>query len=390
MINTTIISPDFQVYLQSIEKEDIRKISLKKSPFPSVTSAEIAQQLKGLQVAKHKFPTLYQTKGIFYPPSVNLEQASSEATGNYKANLVKGKKLIDLTAGLGIDSIAFSSHFEHVIHIEQNPDLSEIVAHNVKMLNRNITCFNGTFQAYFNDNPSETFDVIYLDPARRNESGRKFILEDLEPNILEYLPTFFEKAEVVLVKLSPLLDLSLTIQQIPCIKEIHIVALKNEVKDFLIVLEKGLETNNPKIVCVNLESNQAEFLYQFQDENQTLAALSDVKTYIYEPNVAILKAGAFKQIGTKYKLYKLHQNTHLYTSDHFIEDFPGRVFKVEEFIKNPKKEIAKSKANLLVKNYPESIDLIKKKFKISDGGSITLIFTQSIEGIHILKTTRVN
>ena len=388
MINNTILTPEFQEFLLSIEKEDIRSIGLKKSPFESVTSAEIAQQLKGLQVAKHKFPTFYQTKGIYFPPSVNLEQASSEATANYKASLVNGKKIIDLTAGLGIDSIAFSQSFDEVIHIEQNPDLSEIVAHNVKTLNKNITCFNGTFDDYFEQNPDEKYDVIYLDPARRNASGRKFILEDLEPNILEYMDTFFEKAPKVMVKLSPLLDLSLTIEQLPNITEIHIVSLKNEVKDFLIILEKEIQTQNPKIVCVNLESNQEILTYQFEEESLSNAQFGGPKNYIYEPNSSILKAGGFKIITSKYPVYKLHQNTHLYTSDELIADFPGRIFKIEEFIKNPKKEIAKSKANLLVKNYPENIDVIKKKLKINDGGNITIIFTQSIEGIHILKTVK--
>ncbi|WP_230466770.1 class I SAM-dependent methyltransferase [Faecalibacter macacae] len=389
MINNTILTPEFQEFLLSIEKEDIRTIGLKKSPFNDVTSAEVAQQLKGLQVAKHKFPTFYQTKGIYFPPSVNLEQASSEATANYKASLVKGKKLIDLTAGLGIDTIAFSNTFEEVIHIEQNPDLSEIVAHNVSILNKNIRCFNGTFAEYFAQNSNEKYDLIYLDPARRNDSGRKFILEDLEPNILEYIPIFFEKSNQIMVKLSPLLDLSLTIQQIPSIKEIHIVALKNEVKDFLIILEKDFETTNPKVVCVNLESYQDDFSYQFEEEAESYASFGGLKKYIYEPNVSILKAGAFKKICDNYNVLKLHQNTHLYSSDQLIENFPGRIFKIEEIIKNPKKEIAKSKANLLVKNYPDSIDVIKKKYKINDGGKTTIIFTQSIDGIHILKTTKI-
>lgn len=388
MINEAILTPEFQAYLRTIEKEDIRNISLKKSLFTSITSGEIAQQLKGLQVAKTKFPTFYQTKNIYFPPSVNLEQASSEATANYKASLVKGKKIIDLTAGLGIDSIAFSHSFNEVIHIEQNKDLSQIVQHNVDTLNRNIKCFNLTFEEYFKQNPIEIFDVIYLDPARRNDSGRKFILEDLEPNILEYIDLFFEKAKQVLVKLSPLLDISLTIQQIPYIKEIHIVAVKNEVKDFLILLDKETKTDNPKIVCVNLETDQAIYSYSFKSEAESIARSSGVKKYIYDPNVAILKAGAFKGICSNYPVYKLHQNTHLYTSDELIQDFPGRIFEVEGFIKNPKKEIAKTKANLLVKNYPENIDLIKKKLKLNDGGDITYIFTQSIKGINILKTKR--
>ncbi len=323
---------------------------MKKSLFDEISSAEIAQQLKGIQVSKHKFPTLYSTENIYFPPSINLEQASSEATANYKSTLVKGKNLIDLTAGFGIDTIAFAKNFEKVYHIEQNPELSKIVQHNAKILAPNLETYTGTFQSFFEENLTLKFDVIYLDPARRNSSGRKFILEDLEPNILDWIPTFFEKTEKIIIKLSPLLDITSTLQQIDSISEIHIVALKNEVKDFLIILDKN---------------------------------------YIYEPNVAILKTGAFKLLSEKFNLHKLHQNTHLYTSNELLENFPGKIYLIEEEIKNPKKEILKIKANLLVKNYNQPIDVIKKKFKIIDGGTTTLIFTQSIDGFHILKTSRV-
>jgi len=388
-LNIAVLTKDFQDYLKSIELEDFKSISLKKSPFPEISSTEIAQQLKGLQVSKHKFPTLYAKENIYFPPSINLEQASSEATANYKASLVKGISLIDLTAGLGIDTLAFSKHFEKVYHIEQNEILSEIVQHNSSILSPNLETYNGTFQSFFEENPALKFDVIYLDPARRNASGRKFILEDLEPNILEWIPIFFEKSDKIIIKLSPLLDISSTLQQIKEVSEIHIVALKNEVKDFLLILEKNKETKNPFIKAVNLENNQTDFSFYFEEEQNTDAKYGTVSNYIYEPNVAILKTGAFKLLTHKFDLLKLHQNTHLYTSDEIIEDFPGKIYKVEEHIKNPKKEILKTKANLLVKNFNQPIDIIKKKFKIIDGGATTLIFTQSVEGFHILKTSRI-
>jgi len=388
-LNIAVLTKEFQDYLKSIEQEDFKSISLKKSPFPEISSTEIAQQLKGLQVSKHKFPTLYAKEYIYFPPSINLEQASSEATATYKASLVKGKFLIDLTAGLGIDTLAFSKSFEKVYHIEQNEILSEIVQHNSSILSPNLETYNGTFQSFFEENPTQKFDVIYLDPARRNSSGRKFILEDLEPNILEWIPIFFEKSDKIIIKLSPLLDISSTLQQIKEISEIHIVALKNEVKDFLLILEKGKETKNPFINAVNLENNQTDFSFYFEEEQNTDAKYGTVSNYIYEPNVAILKTGAFKLLTQKFDLFKLHQNTHLYSSDEIIENFPGKIYKVEEHIKNPKKEILKTKANLLVKNFNQPIDIIKKKFKIIDGGETTLIFTQSIEGFHILKTSRI-
>ncbi|MFV0157934.1 RsmD family RNA methyltransferase [Empedobacter falsenii] len=388
-MNQNILTQEFQDYLKIIEQEDFKSIGLKKSLFDGISSAEIAQQLKGIQVAKHKFPTLYSTKNIYFPPSINLEQASSEAAANYKSSLVKGKTLIDLTAGFGIDTMAFAKNFEKVYHIEQNPELSEIVQHNAQILAPNLETYTGTFQSFFETNPESKFDVIYLDPARRNSSGRKFILEDLEPNILEWMPTFFEKSNKIIIKLSPLLDITSTLQQIDSISEIHIVALKNEVKDFLLIIDKNCSTKNPLIKAINLESNQPEFSFNFEDEYNSNANFGTVQQYIYEPNVAILKTGAFKLLSEKFNLHKLHQNTHLYTSNELLNEFPGKIYSVEKHINHPKKEILKSKANLLVKNYNQAIDIVKKKFKITDGGETTLIFTQSIYGFHILKTSRV-
>lgn len=388
-MNQSILTQEFQDYLKIIEQEDFKSIGLKKSLFDGISSAEIAQQLKGIQVSKHKFPTLYSTKNIYFPPSINLEQASSEAAANYKSSLVKGKTLIDLTAGFGIDTMAFAKNFEKVYHIEQNPELSEIVQHNAQILAPNLETYTGTFQSFFETNPESKFDVIYLDPARRNSSGRKFILEDLEPNILEWMPTFFEKSNKIIIKLSPLLDITSTLQQIDSISEIHIVALKNEVKDFLLIIDKNCSTKNPLIKAINLESNQPEFSFNFEDEYNSNANFGTVQQYIYEPNVAILKTGAFKLLSEKFNLHKLHQNTHLYTSNELLNEFPGKIYSVEKHINHPKKEIIKSKANLLVKNYNQAIDVVKKKFKITDGGETTLIFTQSIDGFHILKTSRV-
>ncbi|MFV0150439.1 RsmD family RNA methyltransferase [Empedobacter falsenii] len=388
-MNQNILTQEFQDYLKIIEQEDFKSIGLKKSLFDGISSAEIAQQLKGIQVAKYKFPTLYSTKNIYFPPSINLEQASSEAAANYKSSLVKGKTLIDLTAGFGIDTMAFAKNFEKVYHIEQNPELSEIVQHNAQILAPNLETYTGTFQSFFETNPESKFDVIYLDPARRNSSGRKFILEDLEPNILEWMPTFFEKSNKIIIKLSPLLDITSTLQQIDSISEIHIVALKNEVKDFLLIIDKNCSTKNPLIKAINLESNQPEFSFNFEDEYNSNANFGTVQQYIYEPNVAILKTGAFKLLSEKFNLHKLHQNTHLYTSNELLNEFPGKIYSVEKHINHAKKEIIKSKANLLVKNYNQAIDIVKKKFKITDGGETTLIFTQSIDGFHILKTSRV-
>lgn len=387
--NSEILKQDVQNYLQKNQNEDFRKVSLQKSPFENVSPSELAQQIKGLQIAKSKFPFLYKAEGIYFPPSINLEQASSWATSQYKSEIVKGKSIIDLTAGMGIDAFGFAQKFDEVTVLERNPELVEISQHNYKTLNlNNLQYINSEFEKYFIENPELKWDVIYLDPSRRIESQRKVILEDLEPNILDWMDEFLSRSETVLIKLSPLLDLKSTIDKIPQVQEIHIVAVKNEVKELLLICNKELNFN-PKIKAINLESNQPDFEFHWNSEFETISIFSAPKKFIYEPNASILKSGAFKLTGEKFYLKKLHVNSHLYTSDELIENFPGKTFEILEELKNPKKEIQKKQFHLLVKNYPLKTEDVRKKYQIKEGNEQTLIFTQSISGKHILLGQRV-
>lgn len=388
-MNSNLLNPEVQSYILKNQHEDVRKISLQKSPFAEISSSEFAQQIKGLQIAKNKFHFLHEAEGIYFPPSINLEQASSWATSKYKSEILKGKSIIDLTAGMGIDAFGFSQNFEEVTALERSHDLVEISKHNYKTLNQNnLNYINSEFENYFRETPELKWDVIYLDPSRRIESQRKVILEDLEPNILDWMDEFLSRAETVLIKLSPLLDLKSTIEKVPQIQEIHIVAVKNEVKELLLVCKKDLNFN-PKIKAVNLESSQPEFEFKWNEESETNSDFSQPKKIIYEPNSSILKSGAFKLIGEKFNLNKLHVNSHLYTSNELIESFPGKIFEILEELKNPKKEIEKKAFHLLVKNYPLNTEAVRKKYKIKEGNDFTLIFTQSIKGKHILQAKRV-
>jgi len=195
-MNPDLIQAKVQNYLRENQNRDVREISLQKSPFENISSAELAQQIKGLQIAKNKFPFLYETENIYFPPSINLEQASSWATSKYKSEILKGKTLIDLTAGMGIDAFGFAQNFEKVTALERNPELVEISECNYKVLNQNnLEYFNANFENYFEENPNQKWDVIYLDPSRRMGSQRKVILEDLEPNILIWMNEFLEFEE---------------------------------------------------------------------------------------------------------------------------------------------------------------------------------------------------
>lgn len=388
-MNQAILSNEIQAYIRENQNHDVRKISLQKSPFSKVSSSELAQQIKGLQVAQHKFPFLYETDGIFYPPTLNLEQASSRVAAEYKSEILKGKSLIDLTAGMGIDAYAFAQKFESVTALERNPDLAEISEHNYSVLNRNnLAYIPADFETYFQKNPDLKWDVIYLDPSRRKDSQKKFILEDLEPNILRWMDEFLNRSQTVLVKLSPLLDLKSAIEKIPQIQEIHIVAVRNEVKELLLVCRKEFNSN-PKIKAVNLETNHPVFEFNRKEEPEIISQFSQPQKFIYEPNSSILKSGAFKLTGEKFNLKKLHTHTHLYTSDKLIESFPGKVFEVLEEIKKPKKEIEKDAFHVISKNYPLSVESIRKKYKLKESEERTLIFTQSISGKHILLCKRL-
>lgn len=385
MLNPLILNNEVQTYLRENLSKDVHSLSLQKSPFAGIKSAELAEQIKGMKIAKSKFPFLFETDGMYYPPSLNLEQASSQATSEYKSKLVKGKTLIDFTAGLGIDAFGFAQEFEEVTALEQSSNLVEICQHNYKTMGQtNLNYLNISFETYLKENSTQNWDVIYLDPARRKNAQKKFLLEDLEPNVLEWMDEFLKRAETVVIKLSPLMDVHKIIDQIPQTQEIHLVAVKNEVKE-LVLIGRNQSNVNPLISAVNLETNHPEFQFHFEDEKNTTVNFSSIKTYLYEPNTALLKSGAFKLIATTFGLNKLEVNTHLYTSDELNNGFPGKIYEVIEELKEVKKSIRNQSFHVISKNYPLSVANIRKKYKLKESESQSLVFTRSIDGLlHLL------
>lgn len=389
-MNPEILNLQVQEYIRENLHQNLATLSLKKSPFEKVSMAEIVQQIKGVQVAKSKFPFLFQSENVVYPPSLNLEQASSWATAQYKASVIQAQSLLDLTSGLGIDSYAFAQKIDQVIGLEQNPDLAKVAIHNFQVLGQsNLEIISTRFEDYFEAHPNQKWDAIYLDPARRKNAQKKFLLEDLEPNVLEWLNEFLKRADEVWIKLSPLMDLKKCIDQLENVTEIHLVALKNEMKDLLLRCTKK-KCDHPKVIAVNLESDQADFEFQFSDEKSAEVAFSAVKKYLYEPNVALLKSGAFKLIGQKFNLQKLHANTQLYTSDELNLDFPGRIYEIIEELKDLKKQLTNRSFHIISKNYPLSVEQIRKKYKIKESENQSLIFTTSEIGKQVLTAKRVS
>ena len=388
-----LISSDIQNYINQNLNSDLNQLLLKKSPFNDVSMREIVQQIKGKKIAEKKFPFLLK-EGIVFPPNLNLEQASSQSTAEYKSQNLKGKSFLDLTCGFGIDAYFLSNNFDEVTLVEQNPELISIVENNWKILERKANFINEKLEVFLEDllqaqiDNGKIFDVVYLDPARRDlQNKKKFLLDDLSPNLLEIEEKLNSISDKIIVKLSPLIDISYLISELKNIAEIQIIAVKNEVKELVLIIEnkeQRIKNKDVEIRCVNLESDEPEFSFNFNDEKSAKSEFSESMDFLYIPNNSILKAGAFNIISEKFRLKKLHPNTHFYTSENKIKNFPGRVLKIEKI---ETKDLKKGeKYNIVSKNYPLKPDEIKKKYKLNDGGNHYLIFTQSVNGKEILKS----
>ena len=380
LLNERILQQDIQEHINNHLKSDIHKLILKGVPFEGVTVQEVANQVICKQKSEKKLPSWFGTKNIYYPPKVSIEQTSSETAAKYKASLVSGKRLIDLTGGFGVDSFYFSSTFNTVIHCEINTKLSKIAAHNFKQLNKtNITCLAENGIEYLKKS-SDSFDVIYLDPSRRSDSkGKVFLLKDCEPNIPKYIDLLLNKTKTILIKNSPILDITSAIKELKFVKEIHIVAIRNDVKELLYLLEK--EYNGEiKINTINFSKKNTQ-KFNFLFNKKTISSYQEPLDYLYEPNAAILKSGGFHEITAQLDVYKIHQHSHLYTSKKNIK-FPGRGFKILAVLPYDKKKIVKllpnKKANITTRNFHKSVAQIRKELKIKDGGDDYLFFTRNL------------
>jgi 16S rRNA G966 N2-methylase RsmD len=377
-----ILHQEVQNYIDANLNSDLHSLLLKKSPFSDVSMQEIVQQIKGKQVAQKKFPFLLK-EGIVFPPQLSLEQSSSDKTAVYKSKILKGKKFIDLTSGFGIDAYYLSQNFDEIILVEQNHELLKIVEHNWEILGKRAKFINQKLEDFLDQN-SETFDVIYIDPGRRdNNKNKVFLLEDLSPNILEIQEKLLSISKEVVIKLSPLIDLKYLISVLKNISRIDIIAVKNDVKEVVVFLSnEGSEKINCH--CINLESEESDFVFEFGSEENAQSEFSEPEKFIYIPNNTILKAGIFNLISEKFNLKKLHPNTHLYTSENRINDFPGRIFEME--VIDSKQIKKKEQFNIISKNYPLKPEEIKRKYGLKDGGNDYIIFTQSKKGKLILKS----
>jgi hypothetical protein len=369
-----MLSQEEQDFIQLHADQDPHQIALSGKKYPNFDLGKLASQIQARQKLARKLPFWVSHANLFFPASISLEQASSEVTANFKANIVHGN-VLDASGGMGVDSAAFAKKANQVVYVERQQDLKEITAYNHAQLGcKNIQHVLGDGLAYLNQ-ATTTFDFIYLDPARRNAKGDKVLLfKDCEPNVLDFLPMIQDKSQLLL-KTSPLLDLDRAIFELNGVDKIWIVCVKNEVKEILFLKSKDA-TQNPLIEVIELNlKNSLLFSGTLETEKSKQTNFGPMSNFLYEPHPGLLKAGFFKSVETE-SIFKLNSNTHLYSSKELDTKFPGKSFRVIE--RGPldigwlKKHLPNNKVNISTRNFPGKPDDLRKKLKLGEGGDFTL------------------
>lgn len=380
-----ILQPSAQRFILTNEGKDPSKLMLAGKGVPGVPLVDLICQIKARAIISAKVPGWYQNPHVIYPDSLPLQQCSSELTGTHKSRSYSGSHLVDLTGGLGVDAYFFSKHFDRVTYIERSRELCTLARHNFKALRaKNIVVVHGSAEDEIRSIKGPV-DMIYVDPARRLGHRKVFKLDQCDPPILDLVESIWQKTSRVLLKLSPLMDIKEALAQLTWVKSVEVVSLKNECKELLLELEKEF-TGPPRMRATNITSHgnlQCMDLY-LKEEAEASCTFEDPRQYIYEPNCSILKLGAFKTVSTRLAVSKLHPNSHLYTSNRLINDFPGRTFKIQWVIDYNKKKLGaclpEGKANITVRNFPYSVAAIRKSTGIKEGGSSFLFATTLKDG----------
>jgi hypothetical protein len=368
---------DIQSFIFEHEKDDEDKLVLKHKEIFGVPSSWIAMQVKARKKSAYKIPYYYKTKGVVYPPSLNLEQSSSEATAKFKAGIVSkwitsNKKFCDLTGGFGIDSFFLSKLFSYCDYSEPQKDLLEIAKHNHELLGANNIHYHKKDAVEFLSASGKHYDLIYIDPSRRSSTQKKVHgFADCVPDVIDLKEKLYQHTDRLMVKASPLLDIQQGIKDLAFVCRVLVVSVDNECKELLFLCEKDF-SGEAVIECYNIDKTESKYEFKFSGERAAVATFSDPLEYIYEPNASILKGGAFKSIALEFDLQKIQVNTHLYTSNELVGNFPGRIFRLRDDAKPVK-------ANIIVRNYPMSVDEIKKKTGIKDGGDLYLLYFSGVK-----------
>ena len=415
--------------------DDVNKLALSKFP-DDIDKQFVIRQIQARQLLKKKLPSWSENDELLFPKRLSLEQCSSELTAKYKRTISRndeeaqcnisenqcrseGEKrtLIDLTGGMGVDTSFLSDNFDETIYVESQAELCELAEHNFKVLKKNIKVVNAKAEDFLTQ--CGEVDCIYLDPARRDEYGRKMVsLHDCSPDVAELQDLLFEKTNTVIVKLSPMLDIDIIKKELKNIKEIHVVAVKNECKEVLVKStrqrDNGQQTLSEEDArpCISTRvvdlHEDWKFSFTEDEEQNAIPTFADeIGKYLYEPCVACMKAAPFKLLSQRFNIKKLHRNSHLYTSDELVADFPGRIFEViaaVPFDKKAKKTILETqrlratetqsdehsatwrlgdlvtqKVSIAVRNFPLSAEALRKHLGFKDGDDF-YIFGTTMKG----------
>ena len=361
---------------------DVPTLALKKAPVGTDVSLAL-RQIAARQLLQKKVPQWAENEDLLFPVHLSIEQCSSEAAAKYKAGLLDGHTFADLTGGLGIDTFYISQHFQQTDYVEMQTELCDLARHNFAILKADVKVLNETAEDYLKR--CEPKDCIFIDPARRDEHGRKTVsICDCTPDVASLQDLLRQKAKRVLIKLSPMLDISKALEELCHVKEVHVVAVANECKELDFIMERDYQ-GEVHFVCVNLMTNQQELCFTMAEERSSTTRLAEgVMKYLYEPNPALMKAGCFKLLTACFDVYKLHRNSNLYTSDRLILDFPGRVFEVQDWAPYNKKVKSTlladvKKASVAVRNFPLSVAELRKNLKIADGDE-NYVFATTLKG----------
>ena len=378
---------DTRQFIEDHLQDDIRELALKYSN-AKVDMALALRQIEARQLLRKKVPSWSDNPDLLFPAHLSVEQCSSEATARYKATLLHGETFADLTGGMGVDCHFISQHFDATDYVEVNQGLCALAENNFNVLGTKITVLNQSTETYLNN--CKPVDCFFIDPARRDHYGRKTVsIADCSPNVVELQDQLLQKARRVMVKLSPMLDISKALKELRHVSEVHVVAVANECKELLFIMEQGFE-GEPTLTCVNLETSQPIVSYLGCFVAPLLA--TTVLTYLYEPNAALMKAGCFGLLSQRYGVKQLHPNSHLYTSEQLVPDFPGRIFKVDGWAPYNKKTkqtllAGVEKASIATRNFPLSVAELRKSLKINDGDDTYLFATTIVNDQKVIIST---
>ena len=382
------LSDKLKAFILAHETDDVHSLALQSRQFPDVDMQMAIRQIAGRKVAKEKIPSWYANDNLVYPKHLSMEQCSSEQTALFKASLCEGESMADLTGGFGVDCYFLALSFKNAVYVEQQAELAEIAAHNFEVLGHNVKVVNEDAVEYLSS--MSPVNLIYIDPARRDNTGKKTVqIEDCTPNILDIELLLEEKSEQVMIKLSPMLDISLAVRSMKSVSDVYIISVNNECKELLFI--KKRDRNTTLYHCVNIQNDKTDsYIFSKEDEdNISLSYSTRLAKYLYEPNASILKGGAYKSIAKSYSMDKLHPSSHLYISDQLQDDFPGRKFIIDNTCSLNKKEVKEylsgiKQANITTRNFPLSVQEIRGKTGLKDGGEVYIFATTLADDRKIL------